>query len=551
MATGFLQFLVLLALVAGAPLHAADLETYIKTKICNNSENYCLDNISAAGALPVNASQTGVWTTGRTWTLLNSTDSVNAVQSGAWTTGRTWTLSNGTDSIAAVQSGTWTVQQGATPAAVANAWPFKLTDGTNTTAVKAASTAALATDPAAVVTLSPNGNQSTAANQSTIISSIQILDDVPTAANGAFVKGNPTMGQLDDTSTVVATEDNLMPARITAQRAWHMNLRSASGVEFGTVSNPVFTSGSISSTVGSYTDKGTFTYGTDKFNPTGGIYQDTGATLTAGQVGVSRMTAARGLHVNLRDSAGTEFATINNPLIIAPANSLGELDFGDVNTSATTTVAVRRTTYTEQTTNAQRSIKSASANDTAAGTGARTVNIIYLDQTGAGPFTETLTLNGTTCVATVSSTIAYIEEIIITSAGSTLSNVGLLTFSANNACGGATIGTVAATDNQAFWSQHYVPLGKTANITSLTVSHNGTTVGSGGVFVIRAIPLNAANQVEVQISDFVRLYGQSSTFSRTYPSPIKVVGPARLLVYVTPETSSATTYRSSIDFYEQ
>lgn len=41
-------------------------------------------------------------------------------------------------------------------AGVGAAWPMKVTDGTNTTAVKAASTAAVATDPAAVVSLSPN-----------------------------------------------------------------------------------------------------------------------------------------------------------------------------------------------------------------------------------------------------------------------------------------------------------------------------------------------------------------------------------------------------------
>lgn len=57
----------------------------------------------------VAATQSGAWTTGRTWSLLNTTDSVNAVQSGTWSTGRTWTLSNGTDSIAAAQSGTWNI----------------------------------------------------------------------------------------------------------------------------------------------------------------------------------------------------------------------------------------------------------------------------------------------------------------------------------------------------------------------------------------------------------------------------------------------------------
>lgn len=39
---------------------------------------------------------------------------------------------------------------------LASAWPHKVTDGTNTQAVKAASTPAAATDPAAVVAISPN-----------------------------------------------------------------------------------------------------------------------------------------------------------------------------------------------------------------------------------------------------------------------------------------------------------------------------------------------------------------------------------------------------------
>lgn len=48
-----------------------------------------------------------------------------------------------------------TVAQG-TAAAVGAAWPVKITDGTNVPAVKPASTAPLATDPAIVVTVSPN-----------------------------------------------------------------------------------------------------------------------------------------------------------------------------------------------------------------------------------------------------------------------------------------------------------------------------------------------------------------------------------------------------------
>lgn len=63
----------------------------------------------SSGSDSVASVQSGVWSTGRTWTLASGTDSIAAVQSGTWTTGRTWTLASGTDSIAAVQSGTWNI----------------------------------------------------------------------------------------------------------------------------------------------------------------------------------------------------------------------------------------------------------------------------------------------------------------------------------------------------------------------------------------------------------------------------------------------------------
>lgn len=224
--------------------------------------------------------------------------------------------------------------------------------------------------------------------------------------------------------------------------------------------------------------------------------------------------------------------------------------FGDVATSVILKTAVRRTSYTEQTTNAKRSIASANANDTAAGTGARTVLIIYYDQAGAGPYTETITLNGTSYVNTVNTNICFIEKIEVVTAGTGGVNAGIITLKAATAGGGATIGTIGAGDNQTFWAHHYIPTGKTANITGISCGHNGTTVGSGALFILATKPIGVANAIEKQVSDFVRLYGQSSTFARSYVSPIKIVGPARLVIYVTPETSSATTYRCSMDYFE-
>ena len=221
--------------------------------------------------------------------------------------------------------------------------------------------------------------------------------------------------------------------------------------------------------------------------------------------------------------------------------------FGDITTAATTRTLVRRTTYTEQTTDAQRRIVSSSANDAAAGTGARTVRITYFNSAGAGPFTETVTLNGTTAVNTVATDICFIEQLEVLTAGSGGVNAGIISI---QTLANVTFGRIAVGNNQTFWCHHYIPTGKTCNITGLSCGHNGTTVGSGALFTLNVKYFSVANSVETQVSDFVRLYGQTSTFARTYTSPIKIVGPARIQTYVTPETASSTIYRAAFDFFE-
>ena len=63
-------------------------------------------------------------------------------------------VGTGTFATQSAQSGTWTVQPGNT--ANTTPWLARISDGTNAAAIKAASTAAAATDPALVVSLSPN-----------------------------------------------------------------------------------------------------------------------------------------------------------------------------------------------------------------------------------------------------------------------------------------------------------------------------------------------------------------------------------------------------------
>lgn len=238
----------------------------------------------------------------------------------------------------------------------------------------------------------------------------------------------------------------------------------------------------------------------------------------------------------------------NLQVAVTPATSGTFTTFGDITTAVIAKVVVRETTYNEQAANAIRSISSSSANDTAAGTGARTVKINFMTLAGVTG-SETITLNGTTAVATTNS-FAYIESIIVLTVGTGGSNAGTLTVFVNNAGGGGTFATIAAGTNRSFWAHHYVATGKICRITGVCVGHNGTTTGSGGLFSLAAITLNASNQPEVQISDFVRLYGQSSTVTRNYGSPITVTGPARIVHYVTPETSTSTNYKAAFDFFE-
>lgn len=109
----------------------------------------------------------------------------------------------------------------------------------------------------------------------------------------------------------------------------------------------------------------------------------------------------------------------------------------------------------------QMSIVSSSANDTSAGTGIRSVDLIYLDANLAEQ-TESVTLNGTTPVLTVATNIRFIQCMIGTSYGSGKSAAGNI--SASN--GGNTYSYIAAGDVRCSSSVRMVPAGKRIIVTS-------------------------------------------------------------------------------------
>ena len=108
------------------------------------------------------------------------------------------------------------------------------------------------------------------------------------------------------------------------------------------------------------------------------------------------------------------------------------------------------------------SVSSSSANDTSAGTGARTVFIEGLDS-GYNTISETVTLNGQTAVST-SGSYLYVNQLYVTSAGSSGHNEGNI----NVGTGTVTAGVpavlydiIAATYNTRTTAHYCVPAGYT------------------------------------------------------------------------------------------
>ena len=245
------------------------------------------------------------------------------------------------------------------------------------------------------------------------------------------------------------------------------------------------------------------------------------------------------------------------PVSSAPANSTPGIAYGRIGLgggTAGTLQVIRGTVYTEPTAAAQRSIASSNAGDTAAGTGARTVLLTYYDNTGAGPVTETITLNGTTAVATAASDIRFIEKMVVTMVGSNQSNLGTLTLYVNNAGGGGVIGTLAVGslvaglgDNTTLWAHHYVAPSKTATLATFVVAaYSGGSGTNATFFLEEAFPLiaNAADRI---LSEVLLI---TASFTRVLGIPIRATGFSRVTAYGIPGVNNVTL-AASFDFSEQ
>ncbi len=134
-------------------------------------------------------------------------------------------------------------------------------------------------------------------------------------------------------------------------------------------------------------------------------------------------------------------------------------------------------------------ISSSSANDTSAGTGARTITISGLDA-NYDEISESVTLNGQTAVNTTQSFLR-VFKIIVSTAGSGGQNAGVIYAGTGTVTSGVPAnkyGTIAVGDNQTLMCFWTVPRGYTAFLYQIDISMNTEVANKFGTVSLVARP---------------------------------------------------------------
>ncbi|MCU0912934.1 MAG: hypothetical protein MUC88_00050 [Planctomycetes bacterium] len=136
--------------------------------------------------------------------------------------------------------------------------------------------------------------------------------------------------------------------------------------------------------------------------------------------------------------------------------------FGNLTAASGSEVLLAARAYVEQSSEAQRSVQSTSAQDAAGGSGAKKVRIVYLTSNYVLK-SEDVTLNGTSKVNTANSDIRFVEKFHVIEGAAAVGAIKLLNGTGGEAAEFCGIG-VGTYD--AFLCHHYVPAGKSGYVHS-------------------------------------------------------------------------------------
>jgi len=449
--------------------------------------------------------------------------------------------------VAATQSGTWTVQPGNT--ANTTPWLATISQGGNSAVVKPASTAAVAADPALVVAISPNSTADvTGAGTLNALNATASVSLAGRQSVGMFLAAGTLVGtivpelSLDGGTTWISTffddssTGNKVPNIVfgVSNTVTTRTIIGGGGASNARVRVSAYTSGTAACTVRT----------TQIVDPSLLFTGSNGSSVLPPVAGLMAGSDGTNLRNILTDNIGRVIAS---PTFMATSTLIG-MSYGYAALASNALAAVRSTAYTEQAANAQRSVSSSSGVDTSAGIGARSIRITYYTSTYTGPFTTTVTLNGTTPVNTGVSNICFVEKMEVVTVGSALFPAGTITLFVSTGGGGGAIGTIAATDGRTLWAHHYVATGKTCYVTNINASNNSNQAMQ---FTLKYRP-SGSNQFEIQ-QDWVRppVGSIGGAFQRRYEPPLKFVGPGRIMAYVRPDQSVSAVYHCSFDYYEE
>lgn len=134
--------------------------------------------------------------------------------------------------------------------------------------------------------------------------------------------------------------------------------------------------------------------------------------------------------------------------------------FGNLTAAAASEVLLCARGYTEQSSQAQRSIESTSNQDKPGGTGASKVRVVYLNSAYELK-SEDVTLDGTKDVNTVATDIRFIEKFHVVEGAAAAGAIKLLTEIDG---GGSEFCGIGAYTYDAFLCHHYVPAGKSGYV---------------------------------------------------------------------------------------
>jgi hypothetical protein len=171
----------------------------------------------------------------------------------------------------------------------------------------------------------------------------------------------------------------------------------------------------------------------------------------------------------------------------------------------------------------QMTVSSADADDTSAGTGARTVLITGLDANYA-VISETVTMNGQTAVTTTNSFLR-INAMLVTTAGTSLANEGIIYIGSGTVTSGvpATIyNVIAAGFNNATSSQYTIPAGYTGY---LAVARIGLAQDAGTTLITARTRFVGTNGIALTGPVIVTNNGISTI---DFPYPIAIAEKTRI-----------------------